>query len=72
MSGARRQIFIVLAVFLMVQKFGFSASDMSVLFLVNMGMTFYMAPKIGRFIQRFGERCSLIIEYIGLILIFVG
>ncbi len=72
MSGARRQIFIVFAVFLMVQKFGFSASDMSILFLVNMGVTFYMAPKIGRFIQRFGERCSLIIEYIGLIMIFVG
>ena len=72
MSGARRQIFVVFAVFLMVQKFGFSASDMSLLFLVNMGATFYMAPKIGRFIQRFGERRSLIIEYVGLILIFTG
>ena len=72
MSGARRQIFVVFAVFLMVQKFGFSASDMSLLFLVNMGATFYIAPKIGRFIQRFGERRSLIIEYVGLVLIFTG
>ena len=72
MSGARRQIFVVFALFLMVQKFGFSASDMSLLFLVNMGATFYIAPKIGRFIQRFGERRSLIIEYVGLVLIFTG
>ncbi len=72
MSGARRQIFVVFAVFLMVEKFGFSASEMSLLFLVNMAATFYMAPKIGRFIQRFGERRSLILEYTGLLAVFTG
>ncbi len=72
MSGARRQIFVVFAVFLMVEKFGFSASEMSLLFLVNMWATFYMAPKIGRFIQRFGERRGLILEYGGLLVVFTG
>ena len=72
MSGARRQIFVVFAVFLMVEKFGFSASEMSLLFLVNMWATFYMAPKIGRFIQRFGERRGLILEYVGLLVVFTG
>ena len=30
-----------------------------------------MAPLIGRFIEKFGERLSLIIEYLGLTLIFL-
>lgn len=35
MSGARRQIFMVFAGFLMVEKFGFSAANIALLFLVN-------------------------------------
>ena len=72
MSGARRQIFVVFAGFLMVQKFGFSASEITLLFLANMVMTMYLAPKIGKLISRIGERRVLIIEYVGLIAIFVG
>ncbi len=72
MSGARRQIFVVFAGFLMVQKFGFSAGEMSLMFLANMAMTIYLAPKIGRLIGRIGERRMLIIEYIGLIGVFTG
>jgi predicted MFS family arabinose efflux permease len=72
MSGARRQIFVVFAGFLMVQKFGFSAAQMSLMFLANMALTIYLAPKIGRYISRFGERRMLIIEYTGLIFVFSG
>lgn len=72
MSGARRQIFVVFAGFLMVQKFGFSAGEMSLMFLANMTMTIYLAPKIGRMITRIGERRMLIIEYTGLIAVFIG
>ncbi|MGJ3258622.1 MAG: MFS transporter [Rhodospirillales bacterium] len=72
MSGARRQIFVVFAGFLMVQKFGFSAGEMSLMFLANMAMTIYLAPKIGRLIGRIGERRMLIIEYVGLIAVFTG
>jgi predicted MFS family arabinose efflux permease len=72
MSGARRQIFVVFAGFLMVQKFGFSAAQVSLMFLANMAATIYLAPKIGRMIHRFGERRALIIEYTGLILVFCG
>ena len=35
LSGARRQIFVVFAAFLMVEKFGYSASQVTLLFLVN-------------------------------------
>jgi len=72
MSGARRQIFVVFAGFLMVQKFGFTAGQMSLMFLANMAMTIYLAPKIGRLIGRIGERRMLIIEYTGLVLVFTG
>lgn len=72
MGGARRQIFVVFAGFLMVQKFGFSASDISLLFLVNGALNMYCAPKIGKLIGNIGERKTLTLEYIGLFLIFVG
>ena len=70
MSGARRQIFIVFAGFLMVEKFGYSAAAIALLFLVNGVLTFYLAPKIGRLIAHWGERRALSLEYIGLIVVF--
>ena len=72
MGGARRQIFVVFAAFLMVEKFEFSVGEISILLLANAAINVTLAPKIGRLIQRFGERRSLIFEYIGLALIFIG
>jgi predicted MFS family arabinose efflux permease len=72
MSGARRQIFVVFAGFLMVEKFGFSAANIALLFLVNHVVNAWAAPKIGRLIARFGERSALTVEYVGLVLIFTG
>ncbi|MEM7225466.1 MAG: MFS transporter [Pseudomonadota bacterium] len=70
MSGARRQIFIVFAGFLMVEKFGYDVTTITLLFLLNAVINIYLAPRIGRLIGRWGERKSLICEYIGLILVF--
>lgn len=70
MSGARRQIFIVFAGFLMVEKFGFDVSAMAILFLLNAVANIWLAPKIGRLIGRVGERKALIFEYSGLIGVF--
>jgi predicted MFS family arabinose efflux permease len=72
MGGARRQIFVVFAGFLMVEKFGFSVGEISLLFLINAGFNIFLAPKIGKFIGMIGERRALIVEYIGLIAIFIG
>ena len=71
-NGARRQIFIVFAVFLMVEKFGLSAANLTLLLLINHIINTFLAPRIGRFIAHFGERRSLTLEYIGLIGIFVA
>jgi hypothetical protein len=72
MSGARRQIFIVFAGFLMVQKFGFSAANIALLMLVNHVVNAWAAPRIGRLIGRYGERPALTLEYAGLVVIFAA
>ena len=72
MSGARRQIFTVFAGFLMVEKFGYSAADITLLFLINYLFNFIFAKRIGRFIGVVGERKALMFEYVGLIFVFVG
>jgi len=71
-SGARRQIFVVFAGFLMVEKFGYSVADVSALFLINYVFNWLFAAKIGQFIGRVGERRALTFEYIGLILLFIS
>ncbi len=70
MSGARRQIFVVFAGFLMVEKFGFDISDIALLFLINAILNMIFAPRIGRWIGRIGERPALLFEYAGLMIIF--
>tara|TARA_B110000438_G_scaffold117601_1_gene114906 strand:- start:893 stop:2020 length:1128 start_codon:yes stop_codon:yes gene_type:complete len=72
LSGARRQIFVVFAGFLMVEKFEFSVAEISLLLLANAAINVTLAPKIGRLIHKFGERRALIFEYFGLTFIFVG
>ncbi len=71
-GGARRQIFVVFAGFLMVEKFGFKVQDITLLFLLNAAINMWLAPRVGRLVARWGERRALIFEYIGLIGVFVG
>lgn len=72
MGGARRQIFVVFAGFLLVTKFGYKAETIAALYLINHVITSGVAPLLGRLIIRFGERNALIVEYIGLVLVFTG
>lgn len=72
MSGARRQIFIVFAGFMMVEKFGFSVAAITGLFLANAVFNMWIAPKIGDLIIKLGERRVLVLEYIGLIGVFLA
>jgi predicted MFS family arabinose efflux permease len=72
LAGARRQIFVVFAGFLMVEKFGYSVSQIALLYLVNASLNVFLAPRIGRLIGHIGERRALLLEYAGLILVFVG
>jgi predicted MFS family arabinose efflux permease len=72
MAGARRQIFMAFAVFLLVKKFEYSVQGIAVLFLINNGVNYFLSPFIGRCIVRFGERRMLSMEYLALIVIFIA
>lgn len=72
LAGARRQIFVVFAGFLLVEKFGVDIHNMVLLLFVNSILNIYLAPKIGKFIAHFGERITLKVEYIGLIIVFAS
>jgi hypothetical protein len=70
--GARRQIFVVFAGFMLVEKFDFPIANMVLLTLINSVLTFWIAPKLGKLITQIGERRALTLEYSGLILIFLS
>lgn len=72
MSGARRQIFVVFAAFMMVERFGMDVRALTALFMINYLANMIIAPVIGQWIARFGERRMLLVEYIGLIFVFLA
>lgn len=72
MGGARRQIFVVFAAFMMVERFGFSLHGMATLLIVNHAVNVFFAPLMGRAVARLGERWVLSFEYVGLILVFTA
>ena len=72
MSGARRQIFVVFAGFMMVERFGFDVHEITLLYLINLIANMIFAPLMGRAVGFFGERRTLSFEYIGLIIVFLA
>ncbi|MFX0544964.1 MFS transporter [Roseovarius sp. S1116L3] len=72
MAGARRQIFVVFAGFMMVEKFGFQVHEITALFLINLVANMVFAPLMGGAVARFGERRTLIFEYAGLMAVFLA
>ena len=72
MSGARRQIFMAFAVFLLVKKFQFTVQEVTILFVINNLVNYFLSPLIGKGIIRFGERKILSLEYFSLIFIFLA
>ena len=72
LAGARRQIFMVFAAFMMVEHFGFKVHELTFLFLINYAANILFAPMMGWLIGRIGEKWSLAFEYIGLIAVFIA
>lgn len=71
LAGARRQIVVVFAGFLLVEKFDFSVQNMVLLLIVNTVINMICAPYAGKLIERFGEKVSLRFEYLSIISIFI-
>lgn len=71
MAGARRQIFVVFAAFMMVERFGLKVHELTALFLINYLANLLLSPFVGRWLARFGERRILMVEHSGLLIVFV-
>ena len=72
MSGARRQIFLVFAAFMMVERFGYDVDEITKLMLVTLVANMALAPILGQLVHRFGERNAMAFEYVGLIAVFIA
>ncbi len=71
LSGARRQIFSVFSIFLLVKIFNFTVQEVTLLFLVNNCINWFLNPLIGRAIIAFGERTLCTLEYSVVIVVFL-
>ncbi|MEH7830170.1 MFS transporter [Gemmobacter denitrificans] len=72
MAGARRQIFVVFAAFMMVEKFGFGVEEVTALMLITFVSNMVIGPVLGRLVSRFGEQTAMLIEYGGLFFVFLA
>jgi hypothetical protein len=72
LSGARRQIFIVFAVFLLVEKYRLSVNTIAGIFVLNYALTYLTNRYISRAINVYGERVVLSLESASLFVLFLG
>jgi hypothetical protein len=72
MAGSRRQIFMAFAAFLLVKRCHYTIQEITLLFVINDSINYFLSPIIGKSIVRFGERKVLSLEYSSLIFVFLG
>jgi len=72
LSGARRQIFIVFAIFLLVEKYRLSVSTIAGIYVLNYVLTYLTNRYISRAINLYGERVVLSLESASLFVLFLG
>lgn len=72
LSGARRQLFMAFGGFLLVERFGYEVSALAKLLFLTCAINVVAAPLLGRLIGRLGERTTIIIENVVLVVVFLG
>jgi predicted MFS family arabinose efflux permease len=72
LMGSRRHIFTTFAVFLLVRKYNVPAQTITLLYLVNNLVSTLLYRQFGSVIARFGERRTLAVNFVLLILVFLG
>ncbi len=72
LSGARRQIFTVFAIFLLVDHYHLGLNIVAGIYVVNYAFTYFLNPQISKAINKYGERVVLSLESASLILLFIG
>jgi predicted MFS family arabinose efflux permease len=71
-EGSRMQVFGSFGTLILVQNYGLSARQISLLLVVSGIVNFLLAPPLGRLIDVVGERLTLSVSYVLLALCFVG
>ena len=72
MMGSRRHIFTTFAVFLLVQQYRVTPQTITLMFLINSLIGTYFNQAFGKVVARFGERRVLTVNFIILVLVFLG
>jgi predicted MFS family arabinose efflux permease len=72
LEGAARQIWFSFAMFTLVKNFGIDIRTVTAMLIANSLLTLFLNPRIGAWIDQWGERKSLMVGYGGLIVVFVG
>jgi hypothetical protein len=72
LSGARRQIFTVFAIFLLVERFELSLNIVAGIYVLNYFLTYLLNPQISKAINNYGERVVLSLESASLVVLFIG
>lgn len=72
LEGARRQLFQTFAVFALTHEYGAPVQVIAKLMLLNTALTILLAPRVGQWMDRYGERRMLSGYYVGLALICAG
>lgn len=72
LEGCRKQVFMTFAVFALVLNYGTRVETVAILMIINNVMNALLASRVGRLIDRVGERKVLSFCYAALIPVFIG
>jgi predicted MFS family arabinose efflux permease len=71
-EGSRMQVFSAFGTLILVQNYGLSAREISLLLVVSGIVNFVLAPRLGQLLDVVGERITLSASYVALAVCFVG
>ena len=72
LEGSKKHISSTFSIFLLVSEFHVSARNISLLFMINSIITSYTHQRLGKIVDKFGERTVLIFYYIMLVAVYLG
>ena len=70
LEGSARQIWSSFAMFTLVRHYGVGVRTVTAMLILNSLLTTFMNPRIGAWIDKWGERKALMVGYAGLIAVF--
>jgi len=72
LQGCRKQAFVTFATFALVLNYSTGPGTMAILLFVNYLVAFAVSPTFGRWIDKYGERKMLSLNYLILIFVYLG